>query len=122
MKRESAKTFGIIGTPPKKNQNYFTMTSMVARQQRTKGESFLAEADKELKKSTWFASSTEQKYENAAELLEKAGNAFKVGGFGDEAGNAYTRAAELHRDKLKNMGEASKCLTNAGMSPKEIGV
>lgn len=90
------------------------MASMVSRQQRTKGETFLAEAEKEMKKSTWFASSSEQKYENAAELFEKAANAFKVGAFGDEAGNAYTRAAGLYRDKLKNMGQASKCLSNAG--------
>jgi len=95
------------------------MASMVSRQQRAKGETFSAEAEKELKKSSWFASSTEQKYENAAELFEKAANAFKVGAFGDEAGNAYTRAADLYRDKLKNMGQASKCLSNAGACYKK---
>lgn len=86
----------------------------MSRQQRTKGEAYIIEAEKSLKKSTWFSSSTDQKYEDAAELYEKAANAFKVGHYHAEAANAYMKAADLYRDKLKNMGEASKALTNAG--------
>lgn len=88
--------------------------SALSKQQRTKGESFFAEAESTLGKKTWFASSTERKYEDAAESFQKAANAFKVGGFTDEAGNAYKRASELHKDQLQNLGEASKCLSDAG--------
>jgi hypothetical protein len=88
--------------------------SAISRQQKTKGEGFLIEAENTLAKKTWFASSTEQKHEDAAELYEKAANAFKVGGCHAQAGDAYSKAAAIHRDELKQLGEASKCLSSAG--------
>ena len=75
--------------------------SALSQAQRSKGDTFLQEGENTLKKSTWFASSTERKYEDAAESFTKAANAYKVGGCHDEAGNAYQRAAELYKDKLK---------------------
>lgn len=90
--------------------------SAISKKQKIKGEGFIIEAEKTLGKKSWFTSSTEQKHEEAAELFEKAANAFKVGGCHAQAGEAYSRAAELHRDKLSNLGEASKCLSNAGES------
>eukprot|EP00584_Thalassiosira_punctigera_P007955 CAMPEP_0172539232 /NCGR_PEP_ID=MMETSP1067-20121228/10476_1 /TAXON_ID=265564 ORGANISM="Thalassiosira punctigera, Strain Tpunct2005C2" /NCGR_SAMPLE_ID=MMETSP1067 /ASSEMBLY_ACC=CAM_ASM_000444 /LENGTH=319 /DNA_ID=CAMNT_0013324879 /DNA_START=43 /DNA_END=1002 /DNA_ORIENTATION=- len=93
--------------------------SALAKAQRNKGDSFLSEAESTLKKSTWFASSSERKYEDAAELFVKAANAYKVGGLGDEAGGAYRRAADLYSDKLKSPGEASKCLSDAGACLKK---
>lgn len=77
------------------------------------------EANATLKKKTWFASSTEQKHEDAAELFEKAANAYKVGSLFSEAGGAYRKAAEIYQNELKNMGEASKCLSNAGSCYKK---
>mmetsp|Transcript_4659 Transcript_4659/g.10285 ORF Transcript_4659/g.10285 Transcript_4659/m.10285 type:complete len:318 (-) Transcript_4659:363-1316(-) len=88
--------------------------SALSQAQRAKGDAFLNEAEATLKKSTWFASSSERKYEDAAESFTKAANAYKVGGCHDEAGGAYQRAAELYKDKLKSLGEASKCLSDAG--------
>ena len=88
--------------------------SALSQAQRSKGDAFLQEAEATLKKSTWFASSTERKYEDAAESYTKAANAYKVGGCNDEAGNAYQRAAELYKDKLSSLAEASKCLSDAG--------
>lgn len=88
--------------------------SAVTKQQRVKGEAFLAEAQSTLSKKTWFASSTEQKHEDAAELFQKAANAFKVGGFNTEAGDAYAKAADIFQNKLKNGMEASKALTESG--------
>ena len=88
--------------------------SAISRQQKVKGEAFLAEADKTLAKKTWFASGTEQKNEEAAELYQKAANAFKVGGFLQEAGDAYNKAAGIYQNTLKNGMEASKCLTETG--------
>ena len=93
--------------------------SALSQAQRTKGDTFLQEGENTLKKSTWFATSTERKYEDAAESFTKAANAYKVGGCHDEAGNAYQRAAELYKDKLKSLGEASKCLSDAGACLKK---
>lgn len=78
------------------------------------------EANKKLSKKTWLASSTETKNEEAAELFEKAANAFKVGGCHAEAGDAYSRAADIYRDKLGNMGEASKAMSNSGACYRKV--
>ncbi len=88
--------------------------SAISRQQRVKGETFLAEANKTLAKKTWLSSSAEQKNEDAAELFQKAANAFKVGGFFQEAGDAYSKAAGIYQNKLKQGMEASKCFTETG--------
>ena len=76
----------------------------------------MAAAEQKLSKSksSWFKSSQERKYEEAAELMEQAANAYKVGGFNQEAGEAYRRAAEIHRDQLTNLNEASKDMAQAG--------
>eukprot|EP00541_Cyclophora_tenuis_P001091 CAMPEP_0116550116 /NCGR_PEP_ID=MMETSP0397-20121206/5254_1 /TAXON_ID=216820 /ORGANISM="Cyclophora tenuis, Strain ECT3854" /LENGTH=311 /DNA_ID=CAMNT_0004074923 /DNA_START=17 /DNA_END=952 /DNA_ORIENTATION=+ len=92
--------------------------SAIARQQKTKGEAYIVEAEKGLSKSSWF-SNKDKKFEDAAELYGKAGNAFKVGGLYHEAGDAYKKAAELFRDKLQNSFEASKALQNAGSNYKK---
>lgn len=94
--------------------------SAIARQQKVKGEAFLSEAKTTLAKRTWLSSSSEQKYEDAAELYQKAANAFKVGGFFEDAGNAYSKAADLYRNNLKNGMEASKCLTETGHCFKKV--
>jgi len=88
--------------------------SAITKQQRVKGEAYLSEAESTLAKRTWFASAAEQKHEDAAESYQKAANAFKVGGFFAEAGNAYGKAADLFQNKLKNGMEASKALTESG--------
>lgn len=88
--------------------------SAITKAQKNKGDNFINQANATLGKRTWFASSTEQKYEEAAELFEKAANAYKVGSLFSEAGDAYKRAAKLHQTELKNPSEASKCLSNAG--------
>jgi alpha-soluble NSF attachment protein len=94
--------------------------SALSQAQRKKGEAFLAEAEATLKKSTWFASSTERKNEDAAELYVKAANAYKVGAWHDEAADAYVKASELFKT-LKNLGEASKALSDAGACYKKGG-
>lgn len=93
--------------------------SALSQAQRSKGDAFLQEGEATLKKSTWFSSSSERKYEDAAECFSKAANAYKVGGCNDEAGHAYQRAAELYKDKLNSLGEASKCLSDAGACLKK---
>lgn len=90
--------------------------SALAKKQKEKGDAFVADADAKLSKSktSWFSSSKEKKFEEACELLEQAANAYKVGGFNQEAGEAYRRAAEIHRDNLTNLNEASKNMASAG--------
>jgi hypothetical protein len=94
----------------------YTIMSALAKKQKEKGDAFVAEADQKLSKSktSWFSSSKEKKYEEACELLEQAANAYKVGGFNQEAGESYRRAAEIHRDNLTNLNEASKNMAAAG--------
>lgn len=85
----------------------------MAKAQKGKAEAFISEAEGLLSKKSWFSSSKERNQEDAAEIYEKAANAYKVGTFNQEAGDAYRKAAEIH-DKLSNFNEASKCLNNAG--------
>jgi alpha-soluble NSF attachment protein len=88
--------------------------SAIAKQQKDKGDAFMAEAKATLAKKTWFASGTEQKNEDAAELYQKAANAFKVGSYFTEAGDAYAKAAAIYKGALKNGIEASKCMAESG--------
>ena len=88
--------------------------SAMAKAQKSKGDEFVKEAEALLKKKTWFSSSGEKNAEEAAETYEKAANAYKVGGLNHEAGDAYSTAAKIYRDKISNFNEASKCLNNAG--------
>jgi alpha-soluble NSF attachment protein len=88
--------------------------SAIAKQQKVKGEAFVSEAKATLAKKTWFSSGTEQKNEDAAELYQKAANAFKVGSYFTEAGDAYAQAAAIYKGALKNGIEASKCMTESG--------
>jgi hypothetical protein len=87
--------------------------SAIARQQKTKGDTFMEQAEATLTKKSWF-SSKDRKNEEASEMFNQAGNAYKVGGFYYESGMAYMRAATILRDDLKNSFDASKAFQNAG--------
>jgi alpha-soluble NSF attachment protein len=88
--------------------------SALAKTQKVKAEDCIAQANALLEKRSWF-SSKERNQEEAAELLQQAANAYKVGGMAHEAGDAYVKAAELFRgDILKNPNEAAKAFTQAG--------
>lgn len=93
--------------------------SAISKKQRVKGDAYVSEAKSTLSKKTWFASSSEQKFEDGAELYEKAANAYKVGGFHTEAGDAFMSAANIYKDETNNSMEAGKCLTSAGHSYKK---
>ena len=86
----------------------------MAKVQKGKAEAFIAEAEGMLAKKSWFSSSKERNAEEAAEIFEKAANAYKVGGLNQDAGNTYTKAAELYRDRLSDYNNASKAFNNAG--------
>jgi alpha-soluble NSF attachment protein len=88
--------------------------SALAQKQKIKAADFIAQAEKALAKKSWFGSSKERNAEDAAELYLQAANAYKVGGLSQEAGDIYSKAGELHRDVLKNDGEAAKAYSQAG--------
>jgi alpha-soluble NSF attachment protein len=88
--------------------------SAMRKVQKKKAEAFLAEAEGLLTKNTWFSSAKQQNAEEAAETFEKAANAYKVGGLNQEAGDTYTKAGELYRDRLSDFNHASKAFNNAG--------
>jgi alpha-soluble NSF attachment protein len=90
--------------------------SAMAKAQKGKAEAFIKEAEGLLAKKSWFSSSKEKNVEEAAECYEKAANAYKVGGLNQEAGTAYLKAAELYRDRLSDVSNASKAFNNAGTS------
>ena len=91
--------------------------SAMAKAQKGKAEAFIKEAEGLLSKKSWFSSSKERNAEEAAEVFEKAANAYKVGGLNQDAGNTYTRAAELYRDKISDFNHASKAFNAAGTKP-----
>lgn len=90
--------------------------SSMAKKQKSKGDTFMSEAEKLEKKasSSWFSSGKERKLEEAADVYGQAANAYKVGGFNAEAGDAYMKCGEINRDSLSNANEASKSFQNAG--------
>eukprot|EP00536_Pseudo-nitzschia_multiseries_P001667 jgi/Psemu1/234886/estExt_Genewise1.C_210142 len=93
--------------------------SAMAKTQKAKAKDFIKEAEALLAKRGWFSSSKERNAEEAAEVFEKAANAYKVGGWNHEAGDTYTRSAELYRDKLSDFTHASKAFNNAGACYKK---
>lgn len=91
----------------------------MAKVQKGKAEAFIAEAEGLLSKRSWFSSSKERNAEDAAEIFEKAANAYKVGGLNQDAGDIYAKVAELYRDSLSDFNNASKAFNNAGTCYKK---
>lgn len=88
--------------------------SALAKSQKKKAEEFANAAQILVnKKAGWFGNSKEKNLEEAAENYQLAANAYKVGGFAQEAGNMYVESAKLH-DSLKNTSEAAKAYSQAG--------
>lgn len=87
--------------------------SALAKAQKGKGDTFVKEAEALLTKKGWFTSKNKNA-EDAAELYEQAANAYKVGGLNQEAGECYSKAAEIYRDTLSEFNSASKSLKDAG--------
>eukprot|EP01031_Cornospumella_fuschlensis_P045826 gene45826-56088_t len=65
---------------------------------KAKGDSFIAEAERTLSKGGGFGSifgfGKSQKFQDAAEIFVKAGNAYKLSNLYESAGNAFLKAAE----------------------------
>lgn len=92
--------------------------SALAKTQKAKALEIIAQAEATLNKKTFSffggASAKERQAEDAAELYMQAANAYKVGGMAQEAGETYTYAGSIYREKCNNGPEAAKCYTQAG--------
>jgi alpha-soluble NSF attachment protein len=80
-------------------------------------EDMLAKADRRLKSSTGWFSSSSTKYEEAGDLFQQAANAFKVDKMFKEAGDAFSREAEC-RENGKEISEAANAWWNASKAFK----
>lgn len=82
----------------------------------SKGEAYLSEAHKALNKTSIFSflGGKGQKYEEAADLFKKAGNAFKAQNKWDEAGNAFLQEADAWFQAGDNKTDAVNALVEAG--------
>lgn len=84
-----------------------------------KGDFFLAEADKALKRTTLFGFGKSQKYEDAAAAFTKAGNAFKLANLWESAGEAFLKAADCLEHENET-SDATNKLVEAANSYKKI--
>ncbi|KAL4424294.1 hypothetical protein ABPG75_001595 [Micractinium tetrahymenae] len=75
-----------------------------------KGQDLVAKANKRLNSFSLFGGGS--KYEDAAELYEKAANQFKLGKAWNEAGDAYIKLAEVHM-KLESKHDAASAWVEA---------
>lgn len=82
-----------------------------------KGDEFAKKADKKLKSFSLFGSST--KYEDGAELLDKAANQYKLGKAWEKAGETYVRLSEIHK-KLESEHEAASALVDAANAYRKV--
>ncbi|GMH46055.1 hypothetical protein BSKO_14019 [Bryopsis sp. KO-2023] len=84
---------------------------------KAKGASYVEQAQKKLKSWSLFGSSS--KNEDAAELLGKAANHFKLGKAWQEAGDTYTQMAEIHM-KLGVKHEAANAYVEAAKALMKV--
>ncbi|PPD70214.1 hypothetical protein GOBAR_DD32903 [Gossypium barbadense] len=76
--------------------------------QSTRGEEFEKNAEKKLNSWSFFGS----KYEDAADLFDKAANFFKLAKSWDRAGSIYVKLANCHL-KLESTHEAAQAFVSA---------
>lgn len=84
-----------------------------------KGDAFLAEGEKALKRTTLFGFGKGQKYDDAAEAFTKAGNAYKLATLWESAGVAFSKAAECYQHQ-NEINDCTNKLVEAGNCYKKI--
>lgn len=95
------------------------MGDAVAEAAKKKATDFIAKADKKL--TSWFASFSGSKYEDAEELYTKAANQLKVAKAWDEAGATFEKAATCHL-KMQSPHDAASSYQEAAMCYKKTNV
>lgn len=89
---------------------------MAEEQASRKAAELIAKADKKL--TSWFASFSGSKYEDAEELYSKAANQLKVAKQWEAAGAAFEKAAQCHL-KLQSPHDAASSYQDAGLCYKK---
>ncbi|TXT04348.1 hypothetical protein VHUM_04115 [Vanrija humicola] len=84
----------------------------------SRGDELLAKAEKKAKSSTGWFSSSSSKWEDAGDLFQQAGNAYKVDGRWTESGKAFEREAEC-RLQASEKNDAMNAFHNAAKSYKK---
>lgn len=84
-----------------------------------KARELVAKADKKL--SSWFASMTGTKYEDAEEIYKAAANQFKAAKLWTEAGETFEKCAECHL-KLKSPHDVATCYQDAAVCYRKTNV
>lgn len=84
-----------------------------------KGDTFQSEGEKALTRSTLFGFGKSQKFEDAAEAFQKAGNQYKLGNRWESAGKCFLKVGEC-RSTLGEENEAVTAISEAGNCFKKI--
>ncbi|CCI41182.1 unnamed protein product [Albugo candida] len=84
-----------------------------------KAEEYLAQGNKALKKSGFFSFGGSQKYEDASDLFEKAGNQYKIAKNFQEAAQAFAKCADCQM-RLKESSRAAQFYQFAAESLNKV--
>lgn len=74
----------------------------------------MSEGRKALNRTTIFGFGRQQKYEDAADYFTKAGNAYKLAGAMDDAGNAFLECANAYEQAGDNKNDVVNAFVEAG--------
>jgi len=92
---------------------------MTSNAQAQKAQALIAEANKKMNPTGFSAFFGGPRWDEAAELLGKAANLYKIAKNWEQAGDTYMKAAECHRrDKFGH--EAAECYINASGCFKKV--
>ncbi len=80
----------------------------------SQGARFTAEAEKALGRSTIFGFGKAQKFQDAAEAFQKAGNAYKLTAEYPQAGQSFLRASECFEKAESGNSDVLTALVEAG--------
>lgn len=86
-----------------------------------RAEALIAEAAKKANPSGFLSVFSSPRFDEAAELLTKAANAYKIAKKWDKAGETYSRAAQMHM-QAKYAHEAATCYINASHVYKKCNI
>lgn len=85
-----------------------------------KGDQLMNEGNKALNRTLIFGFGRQQKYEDAADNFNKAGNAYKLSNRWESAGNAFLKSAEAWLEAGDNKTDATNAIVEAGNCFKKV--
>merc|ERR1712232_1251193 len=105
---------------------FFLISSLHPQQsnmanQEKRAEALIAEAHKKMNPTGVLSMFSSPKYDEAADLLAKAANTYKIGKKWDKAGDTYCKAAAAHK-RVGYGHEAASCYINASRVYKKTNM